>query len=626
MKFDMTKFAGLVALALVMIVALGACDSAGPAAEDSRLKYDVTVLVLDEQDQALQGAEVTLGQLEKSTDNDGLAEFEEVAEATYELDVEITGYTASSEDTGTVTVDQDSTEFTVVMVEGDSDSGDTGQDDSDDSNDSDQDDDDDSQDGDDSQDDDDSKDGSRSGDTESDFTWADDEDSVIARQFAAAESKQIDLGQLADGESAIVAISPLNIDPDSSAIYDGSLEVTYSDGSQSSQSTAETLSSSSQDGSQSSVQAELDSELRELEDQLLDQDLKPAADIRADVTAQDAYEIGDSRAFYNTDNEKIDATLKAIGDEVLIYLEDGYQLETETLEEIAAAYDKNIYPTIMNHFGFHSEAEYDWDGNGRTIIFIEDMGGSSQNGMIMGYFHSKDYYADSQISNKSNEADMFYINYQAVKEAESRTGFTMDNVLQTVAHEFQHLIFFVNKVQAGRNGTDTWINEGFSMLAEYLTGYRDYNGDLRINSFYFSETEQISTMAWGYSLSDYGASALIAYYLYEKLGSGIIEDIQTSSNPASQVISDNYIDFPGLMLGWMLSNYIDSHGLDKFSYSGFNLNARPGLAATINGSFSGSFSVKSTAVKYFKIEGNGADVKLQIENMNEDIGIIIFND
>ena len=88
MKFDMTKFAGLVALALVMIVALGACDSAGPAGDDSRLQYDVTVLVLDEQDQALQGAEVTLGQLEKSTDNDGLAEFEEVAEATYELDVD----------------------------------------------------------------------------------------------------------------------------------------------------------------------------------------------------------------------------------------------------------------------------------------------------------------------------------------------------------------------------------------------------------------------------------------------------------------------------------------------------------------------------------------------------------
>ncbi|MBF8437500.1 carboxypeptidase regulatory-like domain-containing protein [Halanaerobiaceae bacterium Z-7014] len=628
MKFDRTKFAGLVALALVMIVALGACDSAGPAAEDSRLKYDVTVLVLDEQDQALQGAEVTLGQLEKSTDNDGLAEFEEVAEATYELDVEITGYTASSEDTGTVTVDQDSTEFTVVMVEGDSDSGDTGQDDSDDSNDSDQDDDDDSQDGDDSQDDDDSKDGSRSGDTESDFTWADDEDSVIARQFAAAESKQIDLGQLADGESAIVAISPLNIDPDSSAIYDGSLEVTYSDGSQSSQSTAETLSSSSQDGSQSSAQAELDSELRELEDQLLDQDLQPAADTRADVTAQDAYEIGDSRAFYNKDNEKIDATLKAIGDEVLIYLEDGYQLETETLEEMAAAYDDNIYPTVMDHFGFHAKTEYDWDGNGRTIIFIEDMGGSSQNGMIMGYFHSKDYFSNNELNDKyiSNEADMFYINYQAVKEAESRTGFTMDNVLQTVAHEFQHLVFFVNKRNAGRKGTDTWINEGFSMLAEYLTGYRDYNGDLRINSFYFSEPEQTSTMYWDQNSSDYGASALIGYYLYEKLGSGIIEDIQTSSNPASQVISDKYIDFPGLMLGWMLSNYIDGENLDKFSYSGFDLDARPALAATIDGSFSGSFSVKSTAVKYFKIEGTGAEVSLQVDNLNEDTGIIIFND
>jgi len=621
MKFDRMKFAGLVALALIMIVVLGACDSAGPAGDDSRLQYDVTVLVLDEDGEALEGADVTLGEQLESTDNDGVAEFEDITEDSYKLEVQLSGYIASSEDTGTVTVGQDSTEFTVIMAAGGDDNGSDNNGDEDDSND-DQDDSDGSDSGiDDDQDD------TGGDDTGSDFTWADDEDSVIARQFNAGENKQIDLGQLADGESAIVAISPLNIDPDSSAIYDASLEVTYSDGSQSSQTTVESLDAGGQDSSdEKSPQAELDTELRELENQLLDKDLKPAADTRADLTAQDTYQIGDSRSFYNRNDNEVSATLEAIGEKVLIYLEDGYELEPATLEEMADAYDDNIYPTVMDHFAFHPESEYDWDDNGRTTIFIEDMGGSPNGGMIMGYFHSKDYYDDSYISNRSNEADMFYINYQAVKEAESGNSFSMNDIHQTVAHEFQHLVFFVNKRNAGRNGTDTWINEGFSMLAEYLTGYRNYNGDLRISNFYFSETEQISTMAWEQSLSDYGASALITYYLYEKLGETIIEDIQTSSDSAENVISDNYIDFPGLMLGWMLSNYIDSHGLDKFSYSGFNLNARPELAATIDGSFSGSFSVKSTAVKYFKLEGNGADVRLQIENMNEDTGIIIFND
>lgn len=612
MRFDRLKLAGLVALTLVLMVALGACDSAGNVAGgDAGFEYDVTVIVVDEGNEILEGVRVTLDELEEVTGENGVAEFEDVREGSYELDVELDGYAASSGDTGSVIVSENSTEFTVEMAESseDADDGDGEEDDTDDGS-----------------DDGDTDDGS-DGKIESDFAWADEEDSVIVKQFSAAEEKKLDLGQLADGESAVVAISPLNIDPESTDIYDGRLEITYSDGSASSQTSVESLGDGVLTGDESSKQAELDADLRELEDELLAQDLLPAAEVRDDVSAQDySYKIGDSRSFYNRFDEEIDSTLKAIGDEVLIYLEDGYDLKTETLEEIAAAYDKNIYPTVMNHFAFHDESEYDWDGNGRTIIFIEDMGGSPQTGMVMGYFHSKDYYADSQISSKSNEADMFYVNYQGIKEVESGNTFKMDDILRTVAHEFQHLVFFVNKIQAGRRISDTWINEGFSMLAEYLTGYRDYNGDLKISNNYFSEPEQTPTMAWEQNLSNYGASALKAYYLYEKLGSGIIEDIQTSSNSAENVISDKYIDFSGLMLSWMLSNYIDGENLDKFSYSRFDLSARPALAATIDGSFSRDFSVKSTAVKYFKIEGNGSNVSLEVEGLAEDTGVAIYRD
>ncbi len=668
MKFDRLKIAGLLALTLVMVVTLGACDSAGPGGNGNLTgEYDVTVLVLDEYNDTLQGVDVTLGQMERSTGEDGTAVFENVQADSYDLEVEVAGYAANGEDTGTVTVGQNSTEFTVMMVE-DEDSGDDGEgeddaengdddgnEEDDDQEEEDRDDRDDGQDdgeddrdgdddnGDDADDDDGDSDNDKDdgdddngddaddddGDSDNDKDDGDEKDQnngeynefgVLTEFFYNGNDKVVNLGTLEDGDTAIVAISPLNINPNNNNTYDARLNVTFSDGATASQTEVHSLNYNDPEGSESSPQAELDAELRELENEFLTRDLEPV-DARGDVTAQGTYQIGDSRSFYNRENDEVKASLETIGDKVLIYLEDGYQLEKETLEEIADAYDNNIYPTVMDYFGFHNESDYDWDGNGRTIILIEDMGGSLQNGMIMGYFHSKDYYNIST----SNQADMFYINYQGVREAEDNNNFSLDQVLATVAHEFQHLLFFVNKINAGRSGTDIWINEGFSILAEYLTGYRDYNGDLRISGYYFPAPEQTSVMAWRGKLSDYGASGLIAYYFYEKLGTSIIEDIQTSSNSASDVISRNYRDFSGLFLDWMISNYIDGENLRDYSYSGFNLNTQPALAATIDGSFSTDFSIKSTAVKYFKIEGNGSEVSLEI-NMNEDTGVIIYND
>ncbi|MFN2364583.1 MAG: hypothetical protein ABR596_09805, partial [Halarsenatibacteraceae bacterium] len=504
--------------------------------------------------------------------------------------------------------------------DGSSDDGDSDGGDSDDSSDGDTGGDDGSSDGDDSGDD----TGGETDPVDGEYNQS----GVLSAQFDSGENKVVDLGQLAAGETAIVAVSPLNIDPNNANTYDASLNVTYSDGTTASQTEVESLDTLDSEEAESSPQAELDAELRELENELLAKDLEPAGAESGTVTVQDTYQVGDSRSFYNQYENKVNSRLVKIGEKVLIYLEDGYNLDDSTLEEIADSFDNNINSTIMDNFAFYNQAEYDWDGNGRTTILIEDMGGSLSGGMIMGYFYSRDYYDDDYISGNSNEADMFYINYQGVREAEDNSYFHMDSVLATITHEFQHLMFFVNKVNSGRSiySSDTWINEGFSMLSEYLAGYRDYSRDYRVNDYYFPYPGQTSVMAWEQSTSDYGASSLIAYYLYEKLGSRIIEDIQTSSNPASEVISGNYRDFSGLLLDWMLSNYIDGENVGDYNYSRFNLAEKPAIEARIDGSFSGNFSLKSTAVKYFEIEGNGAEVSLELENMNEDTGVIIYHD
>lgn len=669
MRFDKLKITGLLVLSLILVVGLAGCNSGSlvESGSDGGVvgEHEVTVLVVDGAEQGLTGVGVTLGELEQETAENGAAVFPEVKEGSYQLAVDYAGYTVQAGDTGTVTVGEELTDFTVELAAagddpGDnedgsddgSDSGDDGQTDSgddstgDDGTSDDGDTGDDGQtdsgddtSGDDSSDSDDGDTGGDDGSTDGDDTGDDssepdpgtgdyNQSGVMQAQFESSENKVVNLGRLAAGETAIVAVSPLNLDPNYASTYNANLNITYSDGTLASQSAVSSLDSYDPEETESSPQAELDAELRQLENDMLAQDLKPAAEDRTDVSVQETYQLGDSRSFYNRFDQQVNSRLAAIGENVLIYLEDGYSLNNSTLEELADTFDQKINSSVMNNFAFYNQAEYDWDGNGRTTILIEDMGGSLSGGMIMGYFYSRDYYDDAYVYGNSNEADMFYINYQGVKEAEVNSYFQLDSVLATIAHEYQHLIFFVNKMNSGRDpySTDTWINEGFSMLAEYLAGYRDYSRDYRVTDHYFPYPDQTSVLAWEGSPRDYGASGLIAYYLYENLGSRIIEDIQTGSYAPSQVISRNYTDFSGLLLDWMLTNYTDSDSLNGYNYSGFNLATRPAVEARIDGSFSGNFSVKSTGVSYFELEGNGSNVSLELDNLNTDAGVIIYHD
>ena len=451
-----------------------------------------------------------------------------------------------------------------------------------------------------------------------------DEGPISKYEFSSSESKEINLG---DVDSAIVAITPLDIvGSRSPGTYDATLDVTFADGSNNSNVSVNEITQSQQEA-QLCPQAETDAEMRRLEDMYLEMDLEPANAQASDdyqASQYSSYQIGESRSFYNRHDDSIDSTLKAIGDKALVYVADDIKndLEIGTLEEIASQFDDTIYPNVMDNFAFHDVSEYDWDGNGKTIIFIYDMGGSTS-GFTAGYFHGKDYWEQHQSSQESNEADMFYINYFALDLADDPGySYSLDDVLSTIAHEFQHLLFFVNKQKAGRSGEDIWINEGFSQLAEYLTGYYAHDDDSRISGHYFGDPEGTSLMGWEQELKDYGVTSLFALYLYERFGVEIIEAIHTSDKFTEEIIADMGDDFAEVVLAWAISNYIDEQGLEGYSYQGTNLSNEPEIT-TIDGSVSNNFSLKSTAVKYFKIEANGSDVNLEID-LSEDTGVVIY--
>ena len=80
----------------------------------------------------------------------------------------------------------------------------------------------------------------------------------------------------------------------------------------------------------------------------------------------------------------------------------------------------------------------------------------------MGYFYSVDKYPKATYT-QSNEGDIFYMTTDA--------GYQGDIVNGTLAHEFQHMIYFDQHYNRGVTSTYTWLNEALSQAAEYYTGY-----------------------------------------------------------------------------------------------------------------------------------------------------------
>ena len=149
----------------------------------------------------------------------------------------------------------------------------------------------------------------------------------------------------------------------------------------------------------------------------------------------------------------------------------------------------------------------------------------------------------------------------------------------TVAHEWQHLLHHELSP-----GDVTFMNEGFSMYAELISGYGidpDYP-----NSYFF--TPDNSLTEWGDQgdiniLADYGAAALWTMYLADRygpeflrlyflLGSYGIHGIDAIDY--ALYFSHKNERFPEVYRDWKIANLIraNSPGAGKYNYKSVNLN------------------------------------------------------
>ena len=214
------------------------------------------------------------------------------------------------------------------------------------------------------------------------------------------------------------------------------------------------------------------------------------------------YSLGDQESFWvtnvdTTTNFKTTATLRYVGDHIYFWIENGVFYDEGELRRLASTFENQMYPTNREFFG--SEPSPGVDNDPRIyLLFVRGTGSSNA-----GYFSTPDAY-NPLVKEYSNGHEMFFFNADNLSLGSEET-------YSVLAHEFQHMIHF----NTDRNEA-SWMNEGFSMVAELLNGYPVYF------DYYYIVDPDLNLTDWsptpGSNGPHYGQSFLYLAYFLDRFG------------------------------------------------------------------------------------------------------------
>ncbi|HEY9070945.1 MAG TPA: hypothetical protein VIV61_11875 [Candidatus Ozemobacteraceae bacterium] len=198
-----------------------------------------------------------------------------------------------------------------------------------------------------------------------------------------------------------------------------------------------------------------------------------------------------------------------------------YAITDAQLDEMMDNFDRKIYPLMTTGYG----PSYDLDGDGKVAVFLSPL--VTRNGFA-GFFDTENFTTTSD----SNQRDMFCM---WTPDASWSGETWLDATCETIAHEFQHLINFsdrlkkVNYQMGSIVEEEVWLDEALSMGAEIR--YRLSVGDPATENrfiYYRNNISKTRLTIFNNELWEYGGVGLFAHYLYEQGGADRIRSIVTS--------------------------------------------------------------------------------------------------
>ena len=282
------------------------------------------------------------------------------------------------------------------------------------------------------------------------------------------------------------------------------------------------------------------------------------------------YSVGARKTFWvgNTDtneNFQISAVLQYVGENTYFWIQDGIEYDPSDLQTLGDIFDQQIVPTDREFFGEEWNPGVDGDPH-IYVLYAGDLGFS-----LAGYYSSADEL-NPLAHEYSNAHEMFLINADNVSLWDSY-------IYGVLAHEFQHMIhWYTDRNEA------TWMNEGFSMLAELLNGF-----DIGGHDYSYLVDTDVQLTDWGDSVGDnspnYGASFLFMAYFLDRFGEeatkAVVAAPDNSMESITRVLDELGIRDPltgeaitsdDVFIDWAVTNILldPSVGDGRYDYSNYN--------------------------------------------------------
>lgn len=287
--------------------------------------------------------------------------------------------------------------------------------------------------------------------------------------------------------------------------------------------------------------------------------------------------IGAKESFWiqNQDTNQylqVQATLRFIGPHLYFWIQDGVNYNPNDLTNLGNTFE-TIYTTDRDFFGSEWTPGIDDDVH-LYALYTRGMGNS-----VAGYFSSQDEYP-KLVFKYSNEHEMFDLN----ADVESISDLY---IYSTMAHEFQHMIHW----NLDRN-ENSWLDEGFSVLAQFINGYT-------VGGFDTSFTLAPNTQLNDWSLDEsgnaphYGAAFLYLDYILSRFGSAVTQAIVKSPLHGLESIDSVFqslgitdsqthktVSADDLFADWVIANYLENSSVGDGRYAYSNYPKAPKTAAT----------------------------------------------
>ena len=336
---------------------------------------------------------------------------------------------------------------------------------------------------------------------------------------------------------------------------------------------------------------------------------------------KEALKVGLEQTFWASNvetnkNFQVKGTLRYVTDHLYFWIENGASYDPSALKKLADTFESKIYPTDREFFGSEWSPGIDNDPH-LYVLYARGLGSS-----IAGYFSSADELPP-QAHQYSNAHEMFMMNADNV---------SLDDpyIYGTMAHEFQHMIHWYRD----RN-EESWLNEGFSVLAEFLNGY-DVGG---FDMLYVSSPD-IQLTDWPSppdSSPHYGQSFLFLAYFLDRFGDkatqAVVENIDNGLDSIDKVLANlketdpntgKVISADDVFADWVVTSFLNNSevGDGRYAYKRYSEAPKPSATDEIDRCTPDeqSHTVHQYGVNYIQINCSG-DYKLQFTGATE-VGVL----